>query len=84
MDEDTNSQCTPPLSLEIDAGSPIQTRGSSIEPLLSDQNPAENPASVVEHVLITLLLSGGALIVAIFVPGISIVFGLMGQYLFAL
>ncbi len=83
MDEDTNSQRTP-VSLEIDAGSPIQSRGSPIEPLITDQNPVQNPASILEHVLITLLLSGGALIVAIFVPGISIVFGLMGEYLFAL
>lgn len=77
VDEDTNSQRTP-VSLEIDAGSPIQSSGSLTEPLITDQNPVQNPA---EHVLITLLLSGGALIVAIFVPGISIVFGLMGEYL---
>ncbi|KAK1744681.1 transmembrane amino acid transporter protein [Skeletonema marinoi] len=79
IDEDTNSQRTS-VSLEIDAGTPIQSdaRGSSIEPLLDDQFSAQSSASLVEHVLITLLLSGGALIVAILVPGISIVFGLMG------
>ena len=31
-----------------------------------------------EHFLLTLFLSGGALIVALLVPGISVVFGLMG------
>eukprot|EP00985_Skeletonema_marinoi_P020931 scaffold12566_cov139-Skeletonema_marinoi.AAC.6 len=79
IDEDTNSQHTS-VSLEIDAGTPIQSdaRGSSIEPLLDDQFSGQSSASLVEHVLITLLLSGGALIVAILVPGISIVFGLMG------
>jgi hypothetical protein len=83
IDEDTNSQRTS-VSLEIDAGSPTQSdaRGSSIEPLLDDQFSGQSSASLVEHVLITLLLSGGALIVAILVPGISIVFGLMGQYFF--
>jgi amino acid permease len=83
IDEDTNSQRTS-VSLEIDAGTPIQSdaRGSSIEPLLDDQFSGQSSASLVEHVLITLLLSGGALIVAILVPGISIVFGLMGQYFF--
>lgn len=80
VDEDTSSQRTP-ASLEIDAGSPIQSvaSGSPIEPLLDDQIAGQNSASVIEHVLITLLLSGGALIVAIFVPGISVVFGLMGK-----
>jgi len=78
IDEDSNSQRTS-VSLEIDAGSPIQSeRGSSIEPLLDDQFSGQSSSSLVEHVLITLLLSGGALIVAILVPGISIVFGLMG------
>lgn len=80
VDEDTSSQRTP-ASLEIDAGSPIQSVASDspIEPLLDDQIAGQNSASVMEHVLITLLLSGGALIVAIFVPGISVVFGLMGK-----
>lgn len=80
VDEDTSSQRTP-ASLEIDAGSPIQSVASDspIEPLLDDQIAGQNSASVMEHVLITLLLSGGALIAAIFVPGISVVFGLMGK-----
>ena len=80
VDEDTSSQRTP-ASLEIDAGSPIQSVASDspMEPLLDDQIAGQNSASVIEHVLITLLLSGGALIVAIFVPGISVVFGLMGK-----
>eukprot|EP00986_Skeletonema_menzelii_P014190 scaffold9079_cov145-Skeletonema_menzelii.AAC.10 len=79
VDEDTNSQRTS-ASLEIDAGSPIQSvaSGSQMEPLLDDQIEGQKSASVVEHVLITLLLSGGALLVAILVPGISVVFGLMG------
>ena len=81
IDGDTNSQRTS-TSLEIDAGSSTQSdaRGSSIEPLLDDQFPDQSSTtSVVEHVFITLFLSGGALIVALLVPGISIVFGLMGQ-----
>ena len=74
VDEDTSSQRTP-ASLEIDAVSPIQSVASDspMEPLLDDQIAGQN------SVLITLLLSGGALIVAIFVPGISVVFGLMGK-----
>ncbi len=84
IDRDTNSERTS-ASLEIDAGSPTQSdaRGSSIsmEPLLDDQFPDQSSTSAVEHVFITLLLSGGALLVAILVPGISIVFGLMGKYL---
>lgn len=61
-------------SLEIDAA--LQDlQDSTIHPLLEDGRLA----SVVEHVLITFLLSGGALLGAIFCPGISIVFGLMGE-----
>jgi len=82
-DGDINSQHTS-ASLEIDTGSPTQSeaRGYSIslEPLLDDHFPNQSFTSAdVEHILITLLLSGGALFVAILVPGISIVFGLMGK-----
>lgn len=42
----------------------------------SDMVDAES--SPVEHFVLTLLLSGSALIVALLVPGISVVFGLMG------
>ncbi|KAL7535603.1 hypothetical protein ACHAXR_006596 [Thalassiosira sp. AJA248-18] len=35
-------------------------------------------SSPAEHFLLTLLLSGSALIVALLIPGISVVFGLMG------
>lgn len=62
-------------SFEIDSSS---ANDSTMEPLLEEDQLRDQPTSVVEHVLITLLLSGGALIVAIMVPGISIVFGLMG------
>ena len=62
-------------SFEIDSSS---ANDSTMEPLLEEDQLPDQPTSVVEHVFITLLLSGGALIVAIMVPGISIVFGLMG------
>ena len=39
---------------------------------------AEAESSPVEHFVLTLLLSGSALIAALLVPGISVVFGLMG------
>ena len=39
-------------------------------------NFAESPP--LEHFLLTLFLSGSALVVALIVPGISVVFGLMG------
>jgi len=35
-------------------------------------------SSTVEHFLLTLLLSGSALVVALVIPGISVIFGLMG------
>mmetsp|Transcript_4169 Transcript_4169/g.7415 ORF Transcript_4169/g.7415 Transcript_4169/m.7415 type:complete len:599 (-) Transcript_4169:122-1918(-) len=35
-------------------------------------------SSPIEHFLLTLLLSGSALIVALLIPGISVIFGLMG------
>eukprot|EP00571_Detonula_confervacea_P014913 CAMPEP_0172305590 /NCGR_PEP_ID=MMETSP1058-20130122/6842_1 /TAXON_ID=83371 /ORGANISM="Detonula confervacea, Strain CCMP 353" /LENGTH=618 /DNA_ID=CAMNT_0013017227 /DNA_START=34 /DNA_END=1890 /DNA_ORIENTATION=+ len=35
-------------------------------------------SSPLEHFLLTLLLSGSALIVALLIPGISVIFGLMG------
>ena len=63
-------------SFEIDSSS--AANDSTMEPLLEEDQLRDQPTSVVEHVFITLLLSGGALIVAIMVPGISIVFGLMG------
>lgn len=63
-------------SFEIDSSS--AANDSTMEPLLEEDQLQDQPTSVVEHVFITLLLSGGALIVAIMVPGISIVFGLMG------
>lgn len=39
---------------------------------------AEGESTPVEHFVLTLLLSGSALIAALLVPGISVVFGLMG------
>jgi hypothetical protein len=41
-----------------------------------DVNSTESPP--LEHFLLTLFLSGSALIVALLIPGISVVFGLMG------
>ena len=75
----TNSQSTS-VSLEIDTESRAQMSESDspIEPLLNDNIPVQREQSILEHVMITLLLSGGALVMAILVPGISIVFGLMG------
>ena len=41
--------------------------------------PSTDPStSTMEHFLLTLLLSGSALIVALLIPGISVVFGIMG------
>lgn len=62
-------------SFEIDSSS--AANDSTMEPLLEEDQLRDQPTSV-EHVFSTLLLSGGALMVAIMVPGISIVFGLMG------
>ena len=45
---------------------------------LSARPSAQCTSSFTEHFLLTLVLSGSALIVALLVPGISIVFGLMG------
>ena len=39
---------------------------------------ADQSTSTLEHFLLTLLLSGSALIVALLIPGISVVFGIMG------
>ena len=79
ISRNSNEERSMSSSLEIDAATPDDMQDSSIEPLLEDQVRGQSSTSVVEHVVITLLLSGGALVVAIMVPGISIVFGLMGE-----
>ena len=56
----------PHMSLE---GMPIERNE---EELYSTESPP------LEHFLLTLLLSGSALVVALVIPGISIVFGIMG------
>lgn len=80
MDGDTTNSQSTSVSLAIDAESHANMNETN-EPLLSEDIPVHRNQSIFEHVIITLLLSGGALIIAILVPGISIVFGLMGKYL---
>ena len=58
----------PHMSLE---GMPIEVE----EEVCSTDSPP------LEHFLLTLLLSGSALIVALLIPGISIIFGLMARVL---
>ena len=58
----------PHMSLE---GLPIEVE----EEVFSTDSPP------LEHFLLTLLLSGSALIVALLIPGISIIFGLMARVL---
>ena len=59
----------PHMSLE---GLPIEVE----EEVFSTDSPP------LEHFLLTLLLSGSALIVALLIPGISIIFGLMARILY--
>ena len=47
-------------------------------PLEDEEEVFSTDSSPFEHFLLTLLLSGSALIVALLIPGISIIFGLMG------
>lgn len=47
-----------------------------LEHVEEGENLTESPP--LEHFLLTLFLSGSALIVALLIPGISVVFGLMG------
>lgn len=43
-----------------------------------DNPPVIESTSTVEHFFLTLFLSGSALVVALLIPGISVIFGLMG------
>ena len=46
-------------------------------PYVEEEIPSTE-SSTLEHFLLTLFLSGSALIVALLIPGISVIFGLMG------
>jgi hypothetical protein len=63
---DTSEQSShlPPLSLSNDT--------------IHNNSHSDPTTSTMEHFLLTLILSGSALIVALLIPGISVVFGLMG------
>ena len=50
----------------------------SLEGLPRDEEEMSVDSPPVEHFLLTLLLSGSALIIALLIPDISIIFGLMG------
>jgi len=53
----------------------------SLEGMPVDGNEEEvysTESPPLEHFLLTLLLSGSALVVALVIPGISVIFGLMG------
>lgn len=58
----------PPLSLSNDTN---HVNANNIDTTNTD-------TSTMEHFILTLLLSGSALIVALLIPGISVIFGLMG------
>jgi len=47
-------------------------------PIDQEEEVYSTESSPIEHFLLTLLLCGSALIVALLIPGISVVFGLMG------
>lgn len=54
---------------------PLSLRSAENE----NNSPVNDPStSSVEHFFLTLFLSGTALIVALLIPGISVIFGLMG------
>lgn len=58
---------------------PILIPHMSLEASMIDKDDECSPESPpLEHFLLTLLLSGSALIVALLIPGISTVFGIMG------
>ena len=63
---DNEPSLIPHMSLE---GMPIER---------NEEEVYSTESSTVEHFLLTLLLSGSALVVALVIPGISIVFGIMG------
>ena len=50
-------------------------------PLENEEDVFSTDSPPLEHFLLTLLLSGSALIVALLIPGISIIFGLMARIL---
>ena len=58
----------------------VYLRPLSLRSAENENNSPENDPSTssVEHFFLTLFLSGTALIVALLIPGISVIFGLMG------
>lgn len=69
-DDFEQSAHIPPLSLSNGSN---QVNASNMEAM----NP-DDCTSTLEHFILTLCLSGSALIVALLIPGISVIFGLMG------
>ena len=56
----------------------VLTNIDLVEPLLNGPHEHHTPSPWVEHVLLTLLLTGTSLLLALILPDISIVFGVLG------
>ncbi|KAL9181256.1 hypothetical protein ACHAXT_010061 [Thalassiosira profunda] len=84
--EDSDANASSPVTTPLLEGDrfgdgPHLIPHMSLEGLPLDEKDEElysAESSAAEHFLLTLLLSGSALIIALLVPGISVVFGLMG------
>ena len=64
-----------PLLEEDGIGEQISPTGARSTP---DSDRPSSPSSRSRHVVLTLIISGGALLAALVVPDISVVFGIMG------
>ena len=64
-------------------GDPLEQESARLSSLPFQDSTNHNRSSALrtsttEHFILTLLLSGSALVVALLIPGISVIFGLMG------
>lgn len=78
--DESNTSAMEPLLVEDESNSSFRTE-DHVSNIIMESIPNPHPekaSSTIEHFVLTLLLSGSALVAALIIPNISAVFGLMG------